>query len=202
MGSRGTGAARFTSSSRATRAKPASTSSLWLTTRRAALASAHTSRMSAMASQSSMTFFENANSQPDFTVVLRGYDRPQVDDFVQRLNAALAQSEAARAEAEQRLAEAVRRAKQAEQALQSAQQKLTDQSKQLEEQGRPTLSGLGTRVEQILRLAEEQANEYRGESKRDSEGIISAARLEARGGPEAIAAELLDGSTIPVIWGG
>ena len=54
-----------------------------------------------MAQQSSLTFFENANSQPDFTVVLRGYDRPQVDDFVQRLNAALAQSEAARAEAEQ-----------------------------------------------------------------------------------------------------
>ncbi len=65
-----------------------------------------------MAQQSSLTFFENANSQPDFTVVLRGYDRPQVDDFVQRLNAALAQSEAARAEAEQRLNEAQRRARQ------------------------------------------------------------------------------------------
>ena len=64
-----------------------------------------------------LTFFENANSQPDFTVVLRGYDRPQVDDFVQRLNAALAQSEAARAEAEQRLNEAQRRLRQAEQAL-------------------------------------------------------------------------------------
>src|SRR6476620_2840458 len=64
--------------------------------------------------QSSLTFFENANSQPDFTVVLRGYDRNQVDDFVQRLNAALAQSETARAEAEQRLGEAQRRAKQAE----------------------------------------------------------------------------------------
>ena len=68
----------------------------------------------------------------------------------------------------------------AEQALTSAQQKLTDQSKQLEESSRPTLSGLGTRVEQILRLAEEQANEHRGEAKRESEGIVSAARLEAR----------------------
>ena len=115
-----------------------------------------------MAQQSSLTFFDNANSQPDFTVVLRGYDRPQVDDFVQRLNAALAQSEAARAEAEQRLNEASRRARQAEQALTSAQQKLTDQTKQLEENNRPTLSGLGTRVEQILRLAEEQANDHRG----------------------------------------
>ncbi len=114
-----------------------------------------------MAQQFFSTFFENANSQPDFTVVLRGYDRPQVDDFVQRLNAALAQSEAARAEAEQRLNEAQRRSRQTEQALTSAQQKPTDQSKQIEESSRPTLSGLGTRVEQILRLAEEQANEHR-----------------------------------------
>ena len=130
--------------------------------------------------QSNLTFFENANSQPDFTVVLRGYDRAQVDDFVGRLNAALAQSETARAEAEQRMNDLQRRSRQAEQALTSAQQKLTDQAKQIEESSRPTLSGLGTRVEQILRLAEEQANEHRGESKRDSEGIISAARLEAR----------------------
>src|SRR5215831_13120568 len=108
--------------------------------------------MCGMAQQSSLTFFDNANSQPDFTVVLRGYDRAQVDDYVQRLNAGLAQSEAARAEAEQRLNDAVRRGKQAEQALVGAQAKLTDQSKALEEAGRPTLSGLGTRVEQILRL--------------------------------------------------
>src|SRR5688572_13576529 len=108
--------------------------------------------------QSSITFFESANSQPDFTVVLRGYDRAQVDDFVGRLNAALAQSEAARAEAEQRLNDAQRRSRQSEQALTAAQQKLSEQSKQIEESSRPTLSGLGTRVEQILRLAEEQAN--------------------------------------------
>src|SRR6185369_4716017 len=124
--------------------------------------------MCGMAQQSSLTFFDNANSQPDFTVVLRGYDRPQVDDFVQRLNAALAQSEAARAEAEQRLGEAQRR------------HRAADQAKQLEESSRPTLSGLGTRVEQILRLAEEQANEHRGETKRDAEGIVSGSRLEAR----------------------
>src|SRR5262245_17508140 len=129
---------------------------------------------------SSLSFFENANSQPDFTVVLRGYDRNQVDDFVQRLNAHLAQTKAAHAEAEQRMNDSQRRTRQAEQALSSAQQKLTDQSKQIEENSRPTLSGLGTRVEQILRLAEEQANEHRGDSKRESEGVVSASRLEAR----------------------
>src|SRR5437764_11959943 len=76
--------------------------------------------------------------------------------------------------------EAQRRLRQAEQRLNSVEQKLTDTNKQLEENSRPTLSGLGTRVEQILRLAEEQANDHRGEAKREAEGIVSAARLEGR----------------------
>src|SRR2546430_17085642 len=76
--------------------------------------------------------------------------------------------------------ESQRRLRQAEQRLSSIEQKLTDTNKQLEENSRPTLSGLGTRVEQILRLAEEQANDHRGEAKREAEGIVSAARLEAR----------------------
>jgi DivIVA domain-containing protein len=130
--------------------------------------------------QQNIAFFDNANSSSEFSVVLRGYDRAQVDDFIGRLNGALTQSEQARTEAEQRMNEAQRRLRQAEQRLNSVEQKLTDTNKQLEENSRPTLSGLGTRVEQILRLAEEQANDHRSEAKRESEGILSAARLEAR----------------------
>ncbi|MBM7494270.1 hypothetical protein JOD64_005492 [Micromonospora luteifusca] len=44
---------------------------------------------------------------------------------------------------------------------------------------RPTLSGLSTRVEQILRLAEEQAADHRAEARREAEGIVTAARREA-----------------------
>ncbi|WP_374103788.1 DivIVA domain-containing protein [Micromonospora sp. U56] len=44
---------------------------------------------------------------------------------------------------------------------------------------RPTLSGLGTRVEQILELAEEQANDHRAEARLEAEGIVTAARREA-----------------------
>lgn len=44
---------------------------------------------------------------------------------------------------------------------------------------RPTLSGLGTRVEQILKLAEKQANDHRNEAKRESEELVAAARQEA-----------------------
>ena len=128
---------------------------------------------------SSLAFFDDHASN-EFSVQLRGYDRGQVDGYVQRMTAALTQAEQARAEAEQRMNESQRRLRQAEQRLSSVEQKLTDTNKQLEENSRPTLSGLGTRVEQILRLAEEQANDHRGEAKREAEGIVSAARLEAR----------------------
>ncbi|MGV9809642.1 hypothetical protein [Micromonospora chersina] len=44
---------------------------------------------------------------------------------------------------------------------------------------RPTLSGLGTRVEQILQLAEEQADDHRAGARREAEAIVAAARREA-----------------------
>src|SRR3954464_12280261 len=127
-----------------------------------------------------LAFFEGANSQHDFTVVLRGYERGQVDAHLGRLIAALNQSEQARGEAEQRMNDAQRRLRQAEQRLNTLEQKLADSNKLLEENSRPTLSGLGTRVEQILRLAEEQANDHRSEAKRESEGILSAGPPQAR----------------------
>src|SRR5436305_14285383 len=127
-----------------------------------------------------LAFFDDASGVQEFSVGVRGYDRAEVDGHVQRLTAAITQAEQSRAEAEQRMNESQRRLRQAKQRLSSIEQKLTGNNKQLEENSRPTLSGLGTRVEQILRLAEEQANDHRGESKRESEGILSASRLEAR----------------------
>lgn len=49
----------------------------------------------------------------------------------------------------------------------------------LDLQRRPTLSGLGNRVEQILRLAERQAHDHRTEARREAEGIVTDARREA-----------------------
>ncbi|MFG3554829.1 hypothetical protein ACGGAQ_10585 [Micromonospora sp. NPDC047557] len=43
----------------------------------------------------------------------------------------------------------------------------------------PTLSGLGTRVEQILDLAEKQADDHRAVARLEAEGIVTAARREA-----------------------
>ncbi|MFC4019888.1 DivIVA domain-containing protein [Micromonospora sp. GCM10011542] len=46
-------------------------------------------------------------------------------------------------------------------------------------QQRPTLSGLGTRVEQIIELAEEQADDHRAAARLEAERIVTAARREA-----------------------
>lgn len=48
------------------------------------------------------------------------------------------------------------------------------------EADRPRLSGLGTRVEQILRLAEEQANAHGALSEREAEQIVANAQAEAQ----------------------
>jgi hypothetical protein len=46
--------------------------------------------------------------------------------------------------------------------------------------GRPGLRGLGTRVEQILRLAEMQANDRRAIAEREARRIVADAQAEAR----------------------
>ncbi|MGC4759077.1 hypothetical protein [Micromonospora trifolii] len=44
---------------------------------------------------------------------------------------------------------------------------------------RPTLNGLGTRVEQILKLAEEQADDHLNGARLEADETVSAARQEA-----------------------
>ena len=129
------------------------------------------------------------NPENQFPVVLRGYDRMQVDDYIARLQAAVHQSQTARAEAEERLAQAQQRLAQSQRALAEVQKNLSEQDRVLEESKRPTLSGLGTRVEQILRLAEEETTANRQAAQREAEGIVSAARLEARDITERAKAE-------------
>src|SRR5688572_16111936 len=107
---------------------------------------------------------------PDFTIVLRGYERTQVDMFIERLHSRIDE-----------LSDTASKAKTgttgARDRMADLERKVAEQSKQLEERAQPTLSGLGTRVEQLLRLAEEQAKEHRGESKREAEKLIAAAHL-------------------------
>ncbi|WP_442791427.1 DivIVA domain-containing protein [Micromonospora sp. NBC_01813] len=54
-----------------------------------------------------------------------------------------------------------------------------DSARRRRSRHRSGLAGLGTRVEQILRLAEEQADDHRTEAKREADKILTAARREA-----------------------
>ena len=82
-------------------------------------------------------FFEEAPPR-EFATVMRGYDRHQVDEHIRQIEAEVRQHR---------------------EQTQGLRQQLTDAHRQIQEQERPTYSGLGARIEQLLRLAEEQATE-------------------------------------------
>jgi len=76
-----------------------------------------------------------------FDMVLRGYDRHQVDEQIERLE---------------------NRARQHRDQAQALRRELSVAQRQLREGERPAQAGLGLRIEQLLRLAEELAAEIRG----------------------------------------
>ncbi|MGH3240863.1 MAG: DivIVA domain-containing protein, partial [Spirillospora sp.] len=116
-------------------------------------------------------FFEDTPPR-EFDVVLRGYDRHQVDEHIKSLD------------------NEVRQTREQTQAL---QRELSDAHRQLQEQERPTYSGLGARIEQLLRLAEEQATELVQAARSEANEIKAAAKVDAaeqRANAESDAAEL------------
>ncbi|MEV4088223.1 DivIVA domain-containing protein, partial [Nonomuraea fuscirosea] len=102
-------------------------------------------------------FFEDAPAR-EFDVVLRGYDRHQVHDHLKQLDGEL---------------------RQAREQVVGLQRDLSDSQRQLQEQERPTYSGLGARIEQLLRLAEEQATELVQAARSEANEIKAAAKVEA-----------------------
>src|SRR5882762_9221595 len=116
-------------------------------------------------------FFEDAPPR-DFAKVMRGYDQHQVDEYLKQLDAEMRQHR---------------------DQVQALQQELSDAHRQLREQERPTYSGLGSRIEQLLRLAEEQANEILQEARTAANEFNATAKVEAaelRAAAENEAAEL------------
>src|ERR1700745_87802 len=99
-------------------------------------------------------FFEDAPAR-DFAQVMRGYDQHQVDEYLKQLDAEMRQHR---------------------DQVQALQQELSDAHRQLREQERPTYSGLGSRIEQLLRLAEEQATEIVGEARSAANELPAAAK--------------------------
>ena len=101
----------------------------------------------------------------EFPIVMRGYDRAQVDQRLGDLNSALAGARREVAGLDERVVRL-------ESELQIAR-------RQLQESARPTYSGLGSRIEQLLRTAEEQAEELAGRSQRESDELMARTRSQA-----------------------
>jgi hypothetical protein len=105
---------------------------------------------------------------PDFAMALRGYDRLQVDDYLER-------QQRWAAEVESRLADAEQRAEASEAAARALRSRLSElETKQAEEaEGPPrSIAALGDRVGHILQTAWDAGEEVREE-------VVSGARAEA-----------------------
>ncbi|MBK5307183.1 MAG: DivIVA domain-containing protein [Frankiaceae bacterium] len=112
------------------------------------------------------------DDQPNgFDVVLRGYDRRQVDDYLDRVETALNEADARHAEDAGRLA-----------ALES---QVTDMHERLADAerraaGRPEPAPVaGDRIAAMLRLAEEEAESMRTAATDEAERIVADAQLRA-----------------------
>lgn len=104
-----------------------------------------------------------------FAVVLRGYDRGQVEDRL--------------AELDRRIHEEIRRAESAESALRATRTQLSRLQEQQETRSAPAPSdaGFGSRVERVLQAAEDEAAEVRTRAESEAADIRERAENEAAG---------------------
>jgi len=100
-----------------------------------------------------------------FQTRISGYDKTQVDERIGALEAALRD---ARARVEELDSRAMKLAGE-----------VAEAHRQLREVERPSYSGLGARIEQLLRLAEEQASDVIAAATKDADDSLAQARVEA-----------------------
>ena len=97
-----------------------------------------------------LSVFDESPTGP-FTIAMRGYDRIQVERHIRHMEAALAREE--------------QRAGALEQQIVRLRTELAGAHTQLREVDRPSYSGLGARIEQLLRLAEEQSSDVMAQAE-------------------------------------
>src|SRR6201981_3285678 len=97
-------------------------------------------------------FFEDAPAR-DFAKVMRGYDQHQVDEYLKQNDIAM---------------------RQAREQAGALQQELNEAHRQLREQERPTYAGLGSRIEQLLRLAEGRGEEDGTQATHQANAVLPA----------------------------
>ncbi len=100
-----------------------------------------------------------------FQIQMRGYDRAQVEERIASLEASLR-------DARTRVEELDTRAL-------KLSGEVAEAHRQLREVERPSYSGLGSRIEQLLRLAEEQASDVIAAATKEAEEAVAQARVEA-----------------------
>src|ERR1700689_5587812 len=103
--------------------------------------------------------FEEAPPR-EFVTAMRGYDRNQGDEHIRQIEAE------------------VRRHREQAQAI---QRELSEARGQFHKQDRPAYTGLGARIEQLLRLAEEQATEGVQTARSEAGGVKAPAQAGAGG---------------------
>ena len=82
-------------------------------------------------------------SSEEFAITMRGYDRTQVDQRIKALS--------------RQLGDARREVASLDQRAMTLAGELADAQRRLREADKPTYAGLGSRIEQLLRSAEEQS---------------------------------------------
>src|SRR5690606_35795500 len=120
-----------------------------------------------------------------FPITMRGYDRVQVEAQLAKLEKAV---EDARARVEAADARAMQ-----------LTSELADAQRQLREADRPSYAGLGSRIEQLLRSAEEQSADILSQANSQAADIMARAKLSAgqvRSRAENEVAELLNSARL------
>jgi DivIVA domain-containing protein len=126
---------------------------------------------------------------PQFATVMRGYDRGQVDDYVARLNDFLADAEQRAQRAERGVSDLTARAERLTEELRQAIER-----RQTHRSG-ASYEGLGERVEQMLRLAGEEADNIRQQARTCAEETVTDAERRREAEREASERDLAAVST-------
>lgn len=107
-----------------------------------------------------------AEEKTQFSLVMRGYDRSQVDEAISSL--------------EQQLSQAREQVAHLDSTVLQISGELAQAQEELGEVGQPSYSGLGSRIERLLRSAEEQALDVITRARSDAETIVTAAQKKCR----------------------
>lgn len=119
-----------------------------------------------------LSYLTDVSVNHGFDVALRGYDRRQVDDYLAQLESELATLRHERESAGDRVGMLEQRLEQLQVELQTAQRQVTEFE--------PSYAGLGARVENILRLAEEEAKSLRADALANGDRVRAKAEEDAR----------------------